>query len=139
MNRQETLQLLAVLSAYYNIKVQDPSATATTWEQVLKDYSADEITRAAHYHMETSKWSKLPTPAELIRLIPRADLVARSEKLALEPPKTPVNRAKVTAIPDGMTEDEFIDRFIEAQIEWEKEMWPDDDNDATAGFLPYEK
>lgn len=134
MNRQETLQLLAVLSAYYNIKVQDPSATATTWERVLAGYSAEAITKAAQLHMNTSKWSKLPTPAELIKLIPKAELIARSEQAALEPPK----RAKVTAIPDGMTEDEFIDSLWNATVEWEKEVWPDGDDDSTAGFLPYE-
>lgn len=134
MNRQETLQLLAVLSAYYNIKVQDPSATATTWERVLEGYSAEAITKAAQLHMSTSKWSKLPTPAELIKLIPKAELIARSEQAVLEPPK----RAKVTAIPGGMTEDEFIDALWNATAEWEREVWPDGDNDTTAGFLPYE-
>ncbi len=132
MNRQETLQLLAVLSAYYNIKVQDPSATATTWERVLKDYPADAITKAAQLHMDTSQWTRLPTPAELIKLIPRADLIARSERMALEAPK---KKAKVSEI--TKKEDKFLDKFIEAQIEWEKEMWGDDD--PTAGFLPYEQ
>ena len=121
MNRQETLQLLA-----------DPSATATTWERVLKDYPADAITKAAQLHMDTSQWTRLPTPAELIKLIPRADLIARSERMALEAPK---KKAKVSEI--TKKEDEFLDKFIEAQIEWEKEMWGDDD--PTAGFLPYEQ
>ena len=60
-------------------------------------------------------------------------LMIPSAANALEAPA----QAKVTAIPDGMSEDEFIDKFIEAQIEWEKEMWGDDD--PTAGFLPYEQ
>lgn len=135
MNRAETVKLLAIISANYpNIKIQDPSATATVWEQTLGGYQPEAVLRAARLHMETSPY--FPNPAELIKLIPRADLIARAEREALEPPK---KRAKVTAIPDGMSEDEFLDKFIEAQVEWEKEIWGDDDNDATAGFLPYEK
>lgn len=135
MNRAETVKLLAIISANYpNIKIQDPSATASIWEKILGGYQADAVLRAAKLHMETSPY--FPNPAEIIKLIPRADLIAKSDKMALEPPK---KKAKVTAIPDGMSESEFIDNFIEAQIEWEKDMWGDDDDNDIAGFLPYEK
>ena len=135
MNRAETVKLLAIISANYpNIKIQDPSATATVWEQTLGRYQSEAVLRAARLHMETSPY--FPNPAELIKLIPRADLIARDEREALEPPK---KRAKVTAIPDGMSEEEFLDSIIQSQIELETEMYGDDDNDDTAGFLPYEK
>ena len=81
--------------------------------------------------METSPY--FPNPAELKALMIRAEILANSETA----PVLPQKRAKVTAIPDGMTEEDFLDAFIESQIEWEREVFGDDDD--LAGFLPYEK
>lgn len=132
MNRAETVKLLAIISANYpNIKIQDASATASIWEQILGEYKAETVLRAARLHMETSPY--FPNPAELKALMIRAEILANSEKA----PALPQKRAKVTAIPDGMTEEDFLDAFIESQIEWEREVFGDDDD--LTGFLPYEK
>lgn len=132
MNRAETVKLLAIISANYpNIKIQDASATASIWEQILGEYKAETVLRAARLHMETSPY--FPNPAELKALMIRAEILANSETA----PALPQKRAKVTSIPDGMTEEDFLDAFIESQIEWEREVFGDDDD--LAGFLPYEK
>ena len=140
MTEKETKMILAILRQNYkNAKIEDPQAEVQLWLKNFGKYPVQIVRIAVEWHMKDSEF--WPTTSAMNKLLPRAEIYAEwlknNEKPAnaLEAPA----QAKVTAIPDGMSEDEFIDKFIGAQIEWEKEMWPDDDNDATAGFLPYEK
>lgn len=138
MNRNEIIDLLEiVISAYPNTKISDPSAMATSWEMVLGEYEAQAIYKAARLHMATSPF--FPKPADLIEKMVRAEMLYTDRpRPVLEPPK----RAKVTAIPDGMTEEEFIDSVWNAVVETEREMYPDDpqpvDSDLLGRSLPYE-
>ena len=73
MTREEVIKLLAVLSDYYNVKIQNPAGKATAWEMVLGDQEAESIYKAARLHMETNKY--FPSPADLIKIKPRAEIV----------------------------------------------------------------
>lgn len=136
MNRAEILDLLEIIiSNYPHTKVADPSAMATAWEMVLGEYPAESIYKAARLHMSTSHF--FPTPADLIEARARAEIVySEPPKAALEPPK----RAKVTAIPDGMSVEDFLDSVWNAIVETEREIYPDElVEDLTLGrSLPYE-
>lgn len=136
MNRAEILDLLEiVISNYPHTKVADPSAMATAWEMVLGEYPAESIYKAARLHMSTSHF--FPTPADLIEARARAEVIYTAEhpRAALEAP-----RAKVTAIPDGMSVDDFLDSIWNAVVETEREIYPDTTvEDQTLGrSLPYE-
>lgn len=136
MNRAEILDLLEiVISNYPHTKVADPSAMATAWEMVLGEYPAEAIYKAARLHMSTSHF--FPTPADLIEARARAEVIYTAEppRAALEAP-----RAKVTAIPDGMSVDDFLDSIWNAVVETEREIYPDTTvEDQTLGrSLPYE-
>ena len=138
MTEKETKMILAILRQNYkNAKIENPAAEVQLWLQNFGGYPVHIIRIAAEWHMEQSDF--WPTTAAITKLIPRAEIYAqfleKNEKPenALEAP----GKAKVTAIPDGMSEDEFIDKFLEAQVEWERDMFGDDDD--LAGFLPYEK
>lgn len=138
MTRTEIIDLLEILiSSYPNTKIADPSAMATSWEMVLADYDAPGIYKAARLHMSTSPF--FPRPSELIDKKVKAEMIYsdRPRKM-LEPPK----KAKVTAIPDGMTVEEFIDGMWEAALETEREIAEREANpvdSSTLGrSLPYE-
>lgn len=138
MTRAEIIDLLEILiSCYPNTKIADPSAMATSWEMVLGEYEASSIYKAARLQMSTSPF--FPKPADLINSITRAELVySPPPRPVLEPPTS----AKVTAIPDGMTEEEFLDAIWNAVVETEREMYPDEpdavDSPMLGRSLPYE-
>lgn len=118
MNSKEITQILAILRANYpNVKIENPSAMVKTWEMVLGEFSTEAVMASVKSHMSTSKF--FPTPAEIRENIVR-------HKIVLEAPKAPAlksgNKARVTAIPDEMGDD-FLDKFIEAQVEWETEVF----------------
>lgn len=138
MTRNEIIDLLEILiSCYPNTKIADPSAMATSWEMVLGEYDAQGIYKAARLHMSTSQF--FPKPSELIDARLKAEMIYSDRpRPVLEPPK----KAKVTAIPDGMTEEEFLDAIWNAVIETEREMYPDEpdavDSPTLGRSLPYE-
>lgn len=118
MNSKEITQILAILRANYpNVKIENPSAMVKTWEMVLGEFSTEAVMASVKSHMEHSRF--FPTPAEIRENIVR-------HKIVLEAPKAPAltsgKKAKCTAIPDGMSDD-FLDKFIEAQVEWEEEVF----------------
>ena len=138
MTEKETKMILAILRQNYkNAKIENPAAEVQSWMMHFGQYPVQIVRIASEWHMDRSSF--WPTLADIKKLIPRAEVYAQHINNNEEPRKVleASDKAKVTAIPDGMTEDEFIDRFIEEQIEWEKEMWGDDDS--VEGFLPYEK
>lgn len=131
MNRKEIVQILAVLRANYpNVKIDNPSAMAKTWEMVLGEFSSAAVTESVKCHMSHSKF--FPTPAEIRENIVR-------HKIVLEVPTIPRlgtgKKAKCTAIPDGMSEKDFLDALIEDQIALETEMEKNRNN----GFLDFER
>lgn len=71
MTREDIIKLLAVLSDNYNVKIANPSGKATAWEMVLGGRNTDSVYKAARMHMETNRY--FPSPADLIKLIPRAE------------------------------------------------------------------
>lgn len=118
MNSKEITQILAILRANYpNVKIENPSAMVKTWEMVLGEFSTEAVMASVKSHMEHSRF--FPTPAEIRENIVR-------HKIILEAPKAPAltsgNKARVTAIPDGMSEKDFLDALIEDQIALETEM-----------------
>lgn len=118
MNSKEITQILAILRANYpNVKIENPSAMVKTWEMVLGEFSTEAVMASVKSHMEHSRF--FPTPAEIRENIVR-------HKIVLEAPKAPAlisgKKAKCTAIPDEMGDD-FLDKFIEAQVEWETEVF----------------
>ena len=141
MTEQEAKMILAILKQNYkNAKIEDPKAEVAMWLTELGQYPADVVKVAAQFHIARSDF--WPTIEAIKKLIPRAEILVQFEKNNMKPPTKQIEapkRAKVTAIPDGMSEEEFLDSIIQSQIELETEMYGDDDNDDTAGFLPYEK
>lgn len=133
MNREETIKILSMLRANYPlVKIQDPAATVTSWQMVLGEYDAEMILKAARYHMNVSKY--FPTPADIVDNITRAELLFR------EPPQKAIEgqkRAKVTVIPDGVSEEDFLDNLSQDMIDLENECWPVIDENL-GGALPYE-
>lgn len=135
MKRDEIINLLEVLaSAYPNTKIKDAGATVSAWELTLGGFSAEAVYKAARLHMETNKF--FPAPSEIAEKIVRAELIYTDRpRPALDAPK----KAKVTAIPDGMSVEEFIDGIWQAALETEREI---DELKARAddmsNALPYE-
>jgi len=122
MDKKEMTQILAILQTNYQKKIENPEATVNVWLMTLQDFSADAVLKSAKLHISKSKF--FPTPAEI------RENIIRSKVLPMErqtPRLEAGRRAKVTAIPDGMTEDEFLDLFWEEQVRWEE------------SFLDYEK
>jgi len=141
MTEKETMMILAILKQNYkNAKIEDPKAEVNMWLAELGQYPADVVKVATQFHIARSDF--WPTIEAIKKLIPRAQTLVQFEKANSEPQKKleAPKRAKVTAIPDGMTEDEWLDAIIQDQIDLETEMYGDDNDDNnTAGFLPYEK
>lgn len=66
MTRQEVLALLAeLMGAYPNAHkiIQNPQATARIWEIMFAEDEAQEVYKAARYHISTNKY--FPTPADI--------------------------------------------------------------------------
>lgn len=124
MNKSDMAKILSILRANYpNVRIENPEAMVKTWMLTLEEFSPEAVMKSAELHMKSSKF--FPTPAELRENIVRSRI---PDEL---PPTAPMlisgKKARSTAIPDGMSEDEFLDKFIEAQIEWEN------------GFLDFER
>ena len=136
MNREDTIKVLSMVRANYPlVKIQDPAATVSAWQMSLSEYDTETVLKAVKFHMKTSKY--FPTPADITSNITRAELLYKDETVkAIAPPK----RAKVTAIPDGVTEEEYLDHIWQDMINLESECWPEADHDENlGGALPYEK
>lgn len=83
MNRRETVELLKVLADNYtNHKIADPEGTVKIWEMNLSPYKAEDIYKAAKLHM--ARCSYIPNPADLIKLITRAQIVYTPPRLQIE-------------------------------------------------------
>ena len=113
MNKKDMARVLAILQTNYQKKVENTEAVVNVWMMTLGDFSTDAVMESAKLHMSTSKF--FPTPAEIRENIVRHKILLDHQV----PPALPGKKAKVLAIPDGMSEEEFLDQFIEAQIEWE--------------------
>lgn len=123
MTKSELTQILAILRTNYPLfKPEDPKAMVEVWYMSLGEFSSEAVLESAKSHMMHSRF--FPTPAELRENIVR-------HKIVLNPPKPKAlnagQKAKVTAIPDGMSEDDFLDLFLKEQTKWED------------GFLDYER
>lgn len=115
MTKSELTQILAILrSNYPMVKIENPKTMVETWFLTLGEFSGEAVLESAKCHMAHSKF--FPTPAELRENIVRHKIITNQPKpKALEAGK----KAKVSAIPDGMSESEWLDEFIKAQIAWE--------------------
>lgn len=130
MNREETLRLLSILMANYpnaTGKIKDAAQTADAWEMTFGKVETEKVYKAARLHMETSKF--FPTPADILEKITRAGILYDTNPNAL---KAPAKRSSI--IPEGMTEDEYLNSIIQAQIELETEL----NGSGNEYFLPYE-
>lgn len=132
MTREETIKLLSILIANYpNAKIKDAAKTADAWEMVLGPFEAERVYKAARLHMTTSKF--FPTPADIKEKLSRAAMIYTA------PPAVPKRLKPGPKLPNGMTEDEYLDAIIEGQIRLECEMDGTNPNEALNNyFLPYE-
>lgn len=128
MTKSELTQILAILrSNYPMVKIDNPKTMVETWFLTLGEFSGEAVLESAKCHMAHSKF--FPTPAELRENIVRHKIITNQPRpKALEAGK----KAKVTAIPDGISEDEWLDLFIAEQVKWEEEMFGKD-------FLDFER
>ena len=122
MDKKDMARILAILQTNYQKKIDNTEATVGVWLMTLQDFSAEAVLQSARLHMAKSKY--FPTPAEI-----RENIVRR--RIVLTEPTAPRlgegKRAKVTVIPDGMSEADFLDLFWSEQVRWEEQ------------FLDYEK
>lgn len=123
MTREEIIRLLKVISDNYNVKIADPKGKASAWEMQLGDYSAESVYKAARLHMSTSKY--FPSPADLINNIVRAELIYSGPPLK--------------AIEDHSTNNEAIDKYLDAFCEWIGFGCEPNDDINLSIFLPYEQ
>ena len=116
MTKSELTQILAILrSNYPMVKIENPKTMVETWFLTLGEFTGEAVLESAKCHMAHSKF--FPTPAELRENIVRHKIITNQPRpKALEAG----NKAKVTAIPDGMSEDEFLDLFLAEQVRWEE-------------------
>lgn len=140
MTREDTIKILSLVRANYPlVKISDPAAMVSAWHMNLADYDTEKVLKAVKFHMKTSKY--FPTPADLIEVMTRADLVYNEPPRDV--PSIEAPRAKVTAIPDGMSEEEFLDNLCQQMVELEEECWPDEprkvESNILGGCLPYEE
>lgn len=74
MTRHDILELLKVLrGAYPTYRITDPSGMVNTWELAFGQDKAEEIYKAARYHMDHSPY--FPTIADIKRAINKGGLV----------------------------------------------------------------
>lgn len=135
MNRKETIKLLSVLMANYpNAKIKDAAKTADTWEMTLGCFEAEAVYKAARLHMTNSKF--FPTPADVLEKMTRAAMIY-SAAPGYPQMLRPCNSS--TKVPDGMTENEYLNAIIRNQIELECEIeGTKPPEDLTKYFLPFE-
>ena len=112
MNRREIVELLKVLADNYpNNKISDPEGTVKTWELNLGAYEAKDIYMAAKLYM--GKCSYFPNPADLIKEIPRAQLlynleIQNTKQLKAENAKEPETGCWACAYNDTCTKNRCI-------------------------------
>ena len=142
MTREEVIQLLAIIRANYpNVKISDPASTVKAWEMILGEFPADLIFEASKEYMKKGKF--FPTPADILK---EKDRILYTRLPSPPMHCIPSPRAKVTAIPDGMNEEEFLDNLWNSLVESDVEMYPDEasdpapvDNENIGRCLPYEE
>ena len=129
MNKSDMAKVLSILRANYpNVRIENPEAMVKTWMLTLGEFSVQAVMMSAELHMKSSKF--FPTPAEL------RENIVRSRILNELPPTVPqlestVKKRKGIKVPDGMTEDEFLESIIQGQIQLETEMY--------GNFLDFER
>lgn len=122
MDKKEMAKVLAILQTNYQKKIDNVEATVAVWMMTLGEFSAEAVMNSAKLHMNHSKF--FPTPSEIRENIVRHKIVTQGGQV---PRLASGHKAKVTAIPDGMSEDEFLDLFIAEQVKWEEEMFSNKD------------
>lgn len=127
MDKKEMAKILAILQTNYQKKIENTEATVAVWMLTLGEFSAEAVLESAKLHMSASKF--FPSPAEIRDNIVRHKIVLEARTV---PQLESGRRAKVTAIPDGMSEEDFLDSIIAGQIALETEM-------ENNGFLDFEK
>lgn len=115
MDKKDMAKVLAILQTNYQKKIENTEATVGVWMMSLGEFSAEAVLNSAKLHMANSKF--FPTPAEIRENIVRHKIVLEVRTV---PQLESGRRAKVTAIPDGMSEDEFLDLFWAEQVKWEE-------------------
>ena len=80
MTREDVTNLLGVLQETYGKTFANPSGTVDAWLITLASYDARSIFKAARLYMESKTIKNFPSPADLIALITRAELVYPDEK-----------------------------------------------------------
>lgn len=111
MIKEDIIKLLGVLQDTYGKKFVDPKGTVDSWYITLAPYEAKSIFKAARLYMETKTIKNFPSPADLIDLIVRAEIVYPDQ--VIEPPKQiEAQRAVVTKL-DSTVLDEYLDSFSE--------------------------
>ena len=111
MIKEDIIKLLGVLQDTYGKKFVDPKGTVDSWYITLAPYEAKSIFKAARLYMETKTIKNFPSPAYLIDLIVRAEIVYPDQ--VIEPPKQiEAQRAVVTKL-DSTVLDEYLDSFSE--------------------------
>lgn len=115
MDKKDMAKVLAILQTNYQKKIENTEATVGVWMMSLGEFSAEAVLNSAKLHMANSKF--FPTPAEIRENIVRHKIVLEARTV---PRIESGQKAKVTAIPDGMSEDEFLDLFWEEQVKWEE-------------------
>lgn len=141
MTREDIIQMLGILQDVYGKTFADPNRTVDGWLITLAPYEAKSIYKAARLYMETKTIKNFPSPADLISLIARAEIVYPDQPN--EPPRQlEAGRAIVTKL-DSST----VDDYLEAFGEWIG-LGSDQNDDAleefyrkhpeARGILPYE-
>lgn len=115
MDKKDMAKVLAILQTNYQKKIENVEATVGVWMMSLGEFSAEAVLNSAKLHMANSKF--FPTPAEIRENIVRHKIVLEAKTA---PKLESGQKAKVTAIPDGMSEDEFLDLFWAEQVKWEE-------------------
>ena len=115
MDKKDMAKVLAILQTNYQKKIENTEATVGVWMMSLGEFSAEAVLNSAKLHMANSKF--FPTPAEIRENIVRHKIILTERTV---PKLESGQKAKVTAIPDGMSEDEFLDLFWEEQVKWEE-------------------
>ena len=84
MNKNETLKILAMLSAYYGQGKSDAQQMASAWHLILKDYSYQDAERAVISFAKSDKrdYATFPAPGVLINQIEETQKKERSMKCA---------------------------------------------------------
>lgn len=146
MTKEEIIKLLGVLQDTYGKRFPDPAGTVEAWSLVLGAYDAEDIFKAARFYMETKTIKNFPSPADLIDLIPKANIAYSYREGENGPPRLEAQRAKVTPISEEVwmrytdaliqfvtfDNDEDLNRLVEEHPEIKDHI------NIISGGLPYE-